>query len=76
MSKRRRLLAVLEFIAAAVLIAIGVPLGLYGLLLSMRAGSPQDKQWYEAQAMIPIVPAVLALSAAGWLIQHARGRDD
>jgi hypothetical protein len=74
-SKRRRLLALLEFIAAAILIAVGVPLGLYGLLLSLRAGTREQEAWYETQAMVPIVPAVIALGTAGWLIQHARGRD-
>jgi hypothetical protein len=56
------------------LFLIGVPLILFGALLAMRAGTPQEVQWYEATAMIPFVPGVLACAAATGLFRDARGR--
>ena len=47
---------------------------LLAALLALRAGTPSQEAWYEATAMIPFVPAVIALGSAGWLFRDARGR--
>jgi hypothetical protein len=70
----RRALTTAEFVGAALLIAVGVPLILYALLLGMRAGTPQERSWYETTALVPFIPAVITLSTAGWLIRDARRR--
>jgi hypothetical protein len=71
---RNRLAMLAEAAAAVLLFLVGVPLILFGALLAMRAGTPQEVQWYEATAMIPFVPGVLACAAATWLSRDARGR--
>lgn len=74
MSARRKLLVAAQFCGAAILIVIGVPLVLFAALMAMRAGTRAQEAWYEATALIPFIPAVVALGSASWLIRDALGQ--
>jgi cytochrome bd-type quinol oxidase subunit 1 len=69
-----RVLAVLEYVLAVLMGIVGAALILYAALLTLRAGTPEQEQWYESVALIPFVPAVFLLSGAGWLIRDAGER--
>jgi hypothetical protein len=71
---RGRLVIVAQYAFAVLLIALGVPLLLFGAVIALRAGTPSQESWYETVPLIPLVPAVLALGSASWLIRDARGR--
>jgi hypothetical protein len=67
-------LLVVESILMTVLGLVGAALLLYAALIALRAGTPQETQWYEAVAFIPMVPGVLLTAAACWLFDDARDR--
>jgi len=68
----RHLTTAAKLVGAGLLIAIGVPLVLYAAVIALRAAPPQEKQWYETVALIPLIPGVFSLAGASWLIRNVR----
>jgi hypothetical protein len=65
----------LLYLLAGVIGIAGAALLLYAALIALHPVRDQgETQWYEAVAMIPMVPGVLMLSGAGWLFRIARDR--